>query len=154
MRRLYWQIYLSFIGILVLFGLLLAAAFTTASHDSRALDAVTAMTEELLPGPDASREELQRALTRLRGDLLVSATIWSAQLEPLASVGDELPRPDPGWNRSRFLPSRGAGFTLALVLSDGRFVTVRHHREAHAPASARSPRAGAPPGGRPRRPRR
>ena len=50
MRRLYWQVYLTFIGILLLFGVVLSLAFlVTPSDDRRGLDALARIAEELLP---------------------------------------------------------------------------------------------------------
>jgi signal transduction histidine kinase len=134
-KRLYWQVYLTFIVILLLFGLLVSLVFLAIpSDDRRGVDALARVAEELLPGPDASPETVASALDRIHEELHVSATVWGPGGARIASVGDELPRPDPSWSESRFIRSRGAGFTVALAFSDGRWVVLRHHRQAHASA--------------------
>ncbi len=129
MRRLYWQIYLTFIGILVLFGVLVSLAFWMAHHrDRRGLEALAAVAEEILPPPNEPPTEVSRVLERLAREFHISSTVWAPTGAPVASVGDPLPRPEMSWAGSRILPSRGEGFTLALLLSDGRWVVVRHGR--------------------------
>jgi signal transduction histidine kinase len=135
MKRLYWQVYLTFLGILLLFGLLLAVVFsTTSTDDGRGLDALARVAEELLPGPDASSIEMTSALERIHEELDVSATVWGRSGERIAAAGDELPRPASAWRESRFVHSRGAGFTVALAFSDGRWAVVRYHRRTPGPA--------------------
>jgi signal transduction histidine kinase len=135
MKRLYWQVYLTFLGILLLFGLLLSLAFlVTPSDDRRGLDALARVAEELLPGSDAPPQDVRMALERIYSELHVSAAVWRGSDELIASAGEELPRPQTHWRESRFIPSRGAGFTVAFPFSDGRWVVVRHHRQTHAPA--------------------
>lgn len=136
MKRLYWQVYFTFLGILLLFGLLLSlAVLTVPAEDRRGLDALARVAEELLPGADAPAQAVTASLERLNEDLHISATVWSDRGERVASVGEELPRPEPQWRESRFIRTRGGGLTVALAFSDGRWVVVRHRRQARASAS-------------------
>lgn len=133
MKRLYLQIYLTFVAILFLFGVLLGVAFLVVpSDEGRGLDALAKVAEQVLPDPSAPLEEVVALLTRLNEELDVSATVWSETGELVASAGDALPPPQPQWTESRFVPSRGAGLTVALALSDGRWVVARHRRQTHA----------------------
>ena len=51
-------------------------------------------------------------------------------------TGAALPAPSRIWTVSRVIPSLGRGFTVALRLSDGRWVVARHHRQIHGPGGA------------------
>jgi signal transduction histidine kinase len=128
MRRLYLHIYVTFLGILVLFGVLVSIASLlrpTSPHDLRMLDGVGAVLGEWLPGPDRSLEELQAAVARLGQLFPIDLAVRGADGTLLAAVGDPWPvlsagKPIGGWMRWR-----GAGPTVALALPDGRRVVVR-----------------------------
>ncbi len=136
MHRLYWQVYLSFVAILLLFGLLMSLAFfSVSSRDRRGIDALTTLAEAALPAAGASDSELLGALERLQETLHLSLAIWDDG-ERIAATGAPLPAPGQSWTVSRVIPSRGRGFTVALRLSDGRWVVARHHRQIHAPGGA------------------
>ena len=136
MHRLYWQVYLSFVAILLLFGVLISFAFfSVSSRDRRGIDALTTLAEAALPAASASDTELRAALERLQETLHLSLAIWDDG-ERIAATGAPLPAPGESWTVSRVIPSRGKGFTVALRLSDGRWVVARHHRQIHAPGGA------------------
>jgi signal transduction histidine kinase len=127
MRRLYLQVYLAFVGILLLFGLLMLAAWRLApasGDDVRALEGVAALASELLPA-HASPPEQQALLHRLAGPVGVDVTLWSAEGMPVAEVGPRLPFPGLSRRHSGWMPSRG-GPTGALRLSEGRWLVARH----------------------------
>ena len=68
MRRLYIQIYLAFVGIVVMFGILGSLLFLHRRGDpeeQRMLDGIASVVSELLPAADRPREELQRELGSL-----------------------------------------------------------------------------------------
>lgn len=137
MRRLYLQIYLSFVGILLLLLLLLSLTwFYLPPQDPFELDKLAAIADELLPpasdARDASREAAAAALGHLSDRIGVSLALFDARGRPMAAAGEALPRPDPRWPESRILPSRGRGLTMALRLADGRWLVVRHRQRAHA----------------------
>jgi signal transduction histidine kinase len=133
MRRLYVQIYLTVVGILLLLALLLSIAWLHRTpDDDGGLETVAALAEELLPRPDVPPSEVEARLGRLAAELHVSLSLSRADGTLVAAAGEPLPAPDPSWSASRFLPSRGRGLTLALRLSDGRFLVVRHHRGRRA----------------------
>ena len=133
MHRLYWQVYLSFVAILLLFGVLMSFAFFwVSSRDRRAVSALTTLAEAALPAASASDTEVQGALEQLQETLHLSLAVWGDG-ERIAATGVPLPAPDQSWTVSRVIPSRGRGFTVALRLSDGRWVVARHHRQVRAP---------------------
>lgn len=133
MRRLYLQIYLTFVGILLLFGILASIAwYVTAPNlqDRQALDGLGAVMGDVLPGPQQPQSALQAALQRLASQLPNHRfTVRSADGTLLASVGEPLAAPPADSRRSRWT---GFGPTLALRLPDARWLIVqRLHRQQH-----------------------
>ncbi len=132
MRRLYLQIYVAFLGILLLFGVLVSIAWllipTNPQHHPT-LDGIGAVLGELLPGPDQPVDELQAALARLGNFFPAHLTVRRADGALLAVVGPPLPAPPSDQTQSGWLRSWSAGPTIALLLPDGRSVVVRwlHH---------------------------
>src|SRR5262249_6027761 len=144
MRRLYLQIYLTFVGILLLFGVLVAITHSLSTTDAqswRTLDGVGALLGELLPGPERPMGELQAAVERpaarvprhptgaaverLAQRFPVPLTVRGADGALLAAVGVPLPAPPPTWTKSGWLHSLGVGPTIGVVLPDGRWVVAR-----------------------------
>ena len=126
MRRLYLQVYLAFVGVLVLFGALMLLAWRLApasGDDQQALDSVAALAAELLP-TDRARAEHEALLRRVAAPAGLDLTLWSAGGDPLAQVGPRLPFPgDRG--KSGWLRRRG-GPVGVLRLPDGRWLVARH----------------------------
>jgi signal transduction histidine kinase len=127
MRRLYLQVYLAFVAILVLFGLSVLVAWRlapTSGDDLQALEGVAALVSELLPA-GASPPEQEARLRRVAGPAGVDLTLWSAEGSPIAEVGPRLPFPGAERRRSGWMRSRG-GPMGALRLDDGRWLVARH----------------------------
>jgi signal transduction histidine kinase len=137
MRRLYLHIYVTFLGILVLFVVLVSIPsllIPTDSQDRRVLvDGLGAVLGEWLPGPDRPLDELQAAVERLGHLLPVHLTVREADGTLLAAVGDPLPAAPPGWTTGGRMRSRVTGPTVASSLPDGRRVVVRWLRP-HRPS--------------------
>jgi signal transduction histidine kinase len=133
MRRLYLHIYVTFLAILVLFGVLVSIAsllMPTDSQDPRLLvHGMGAVLGELLPGPDRPLDELQAAVDRLGHLLPVKLTVRGADGRLLAAVGDPLPVSSPTERKDGWIPRRGLGPTVVLSLPDGRQVQVRRLRQ-------------------------
>jgi signal transduction histidine kinase len=136
MRRLYLQIYLAFLGILLLFGVLVTvASLLIPLHPQEHLlfDGMGAVLSELLPGPQRPAHELQAAVEHLRHLLPIDLAVHNADGALLAAVGPPLPAPlpqhmAPGWMRAR----GAAAHTVTLALPDGRFVVARWQRPHRA----------------------
>lgn len=127
MRRLYLQIYGTFLGILLLFGLLASVAWWLRPSDpqEQALQGLGTLLSEMLPGPERPADELQAVLTRLAGLLPAHFTVRTGHGTVLAATGRPLPSPPPHWTRSGWMHVRGAGPVAALLLPDGRWVLTR-----------------------------
>ena len=135
MRRLYLQVYLTFLGILLLFGLLvsLTVYFTSARpQDQRTLDGVGVILGELLPDPDQPADQLQAALDRLGRLFPAHLTVRGTDGRLLASVGEPLPSPSSDKMNSHWMHVGKRGPTFAFLLRDGRWVIV-YWPHRHAP---------------------
>ena len=131
MRRLYLQVYLAFLGILVVFAVLSGALWFFLHDDDdgrRAFEGVAEILGKALPSPDRPVAELERALVRLHTQFGIDLKLSRTDGEPIAAAGEliEAP-PTEGWqHRDRH------NWTLSLRLPDGRLLTARHHRP-HGP---------------------
>jgi signal transduction histidine kinase len=135
MRRLYLQIYTAFLGILLLFGVLVTVAsllIPMHPQDHLRLDGVGVVLSELLPGPERPVDELQAAVERLGRLLPLHLAVHSADGTLLAAVGSPLPVPSPERLAGGWVRARGARPTVALALPDGRFVMARWQRPHRA----------------------
>ena len=127
MRRLYLQVYLAFVGILVLFGVLISLAWWLLPADMQtrgSLDGMSAVLGELLPAPERPLDELQRKVdwlaARFEADVAVRAPDGRLVVQSGAAVPGPPPdRTDSGWIRGAGAPA------VALHLADGRWVVAR-----------------------------
>ncbi len=122
-RRLYLQVYLAFVGILLLLGVLISLAWyfvPPSGRDLMLFDGIAALAAEVLPETDAPVAELQATLERLGNRFSAHLAVHDAQGRLLAPVGESLPAPSPERARSGWIHSRGAGGAAAFRLPDGR----------------------------------
>jgi signal transduction histidine kinase len=131
MRRLYLQVYLAFLGILVVFAVLSGALWFFLHDDDdgrRAFEGVAEILGKALPSPDRPVADLEQALARLHMQFGIDLTLSRTDGEPIAAAGEPIATPPTeGWQR------RGRrNWTLSLRLPDGRLLTARH-RHPHGP---------------------
>jgi signal transduction histidine kinase len=134
MRRLYLQIYLTFVGILLLFGLLVLIAWWLIpgdEQDHRSLDGMAALVGEVLPASGNATPELQAKVDRLAQQFNADITLRTAEGALLAHAGEPLPPASPARTASGWIRSPG-GPMIALRLPDGRWVLARWHRHHRA----------------------
>ena len=130
-RRLFLKIYLTMLGIVVLFGVLAAIGWWLTYDDAPQADlrrAIGTVIEEALPPSDAPRSELDATLARVGGDLGARITVFGPHGQLLGSLGEALPAPEElpvAW-RTR------AGHAFALPLADGRLILYRPNRDPHS----------------------
>ncbi len=126
MRRFYLQVYLAFLGILVVFAVLSGTLWFFLHDDDdgrRKFEGVAEILGKALPGPDRPVAELEQALGRLHRQFGIDLKLSRTDGEPIAAAGEPIigAPPTEGWQR------RGRRhWTLSLRLPDGRLLTARH----------------------------
>ena len=107
MRRLYLQVYLAFVAILVVFGVLVGLAWHHGGlvvDDQGTLDGAGALIAERLPAA-ADPAAQDAALAALALKLRIHLTLWSDDGRVLAWAGERLPYPGPGAPSARCWPA-------------------------------------------------
>ncbi len=129
MRRLYLQIYLTAVCIMILFGILVSVAWWLSplrQDEDRLCEGIGTTLADILPGPNRPATELQAALDRLAARLPFDLTVRSGNGELLAAVGDPLPGPDAHHPRSGMIHPSQRGAMAAFLLPDGRWLVARY----------------------------
>jgi signal transduction histidine kinase len=133
MRRFYLQVYAAFLGIALLFGLLMWGLWSLRpANDAQQgmLEGMAALVTDALPAGPA--EATQAKLAELAGKFRAELTLRSRDGALLAAVGEELPGPPVGQETSGWLRPGGRGPTVALHLPDGRWLIARR-AHSHRP---------------------
>ena len=128
MRRLYLQIYVTFLGILLLFGLLLSVAFYLRPSDPnyrRSLDGIASLLSEVLPAPERPLDELEAQVARFGRLFPLQITVRDQDGTLLAVTRKPLPAPPTEQTQSGLVRLGRRRPIWAFRLSDGRWVSVR-----------------------------
>lgn len=127
MRHLYLRIYLAFVGVLVIFMLLMSLAWWTLRDDDerRSLDTIALLVSGALPPSSAPRDELQSAINQLAQQTTTQITLRAADGTLLVHAGDALPAPPAGLQQSGFRHLQGVGHVALLHLPDGRWIVAK-----------------------------
>ncbi|HUM15709.1 MAG TPA: HAMP domain-containing sensor histidine kinase [Candidatus Nitrosotalea sp.] len=135
MRRLYLRIHAAVLASLVAFALvagLLWHLLGEGGPGRYAFEVAGVLAQNALPPVDAPAVEQQAALERLAANLRADVGLFAADWTPLAHVGQAVPAPDPGRERSGWM--RGWGRPTGVVhLRDGRWL-VASVRPEHRPS--------------------
>jgi len=136
MRRLYLQIYLTIIAILVIVFIAVGAVWRISfmSRFDRAMEVASDFVENELPPPSAPRGDLQRAVEELRRHLGADVSLYGVDDRLLASAGRPIPasrldRPGQGWRAGP------AGPSWVVHVNDGRALIVRLPRTPMRPGA-------------------
>ena len=127
MRRLYLQIYLTFLGVILLFAVLATVAWWSTrdqSDNAQLLHGIGGVLSELLP-PHSNPERVQSVLERLGKQFDVRITLRTDDGELIGAYGKPLPPPPPDRRRSGWMRGPGPGPTFAIALPDRRWAIVR-----------------------------
>lgn len=130
-RHLYLQIWLAFLGILLVFAVLMAALWWTLPDDHGGppfADSVSSLVAEAL-GPDSeSPDAVQARLGRIAAAFPGRITVLDRNEAVLAHKGEVLPVPEPGHPPRGVHHLRGVGPVFVMRLDDGRQVLVHVDR--------------------------
>lgn len=126
-RRLFVQIYLSFLGVSLLTLVAGAVAVRAAVYRTvsvpRSVRVATDVLLQTLPDPSQAPAEFRDGVVRLARRLGVQGSVWTAEGRLLARVGDTLPAPPAGCPTPWM--ATGAGHVgLCFQLPSGRWVAV------------------------------
>lgn len=126
-RRLFVQIYLSFLGVaaltLVATGLSLTWAAGQLVGAPKTLARVAELVLETLPDPMSAPEGFRTGVVRSARRLGLHASVWSESGRLLVRVGDAMPAPPGGCARTVVRSSGGAP-GLCVQVPDGRWVAL------------------------------
>lgn len=122
-NRLYIRIYVAVLVSIVVAALLFAWAWrlnTESRQIGPNLESFAAIAADVLPPADADNATQQEALERWRNRMRADLTLYSAQREPIASVGRPLPPLAPTQTASGWLD--GGPPVFAVRLPDDRWL--------------------------------
>lgn len=131
MRRLAFQVYLTVVGVLLIFAVLVSVVWVIHPAETwqrHLTDALGATVAELLPAPDRPLEELEARVEGLAARLGVDIGVYDAEGRPLAAAGESITALGPRRHERDWILHRGRDVSLTLDLPDGRvFVARRRH---------------------------
>jgi two-component system, OmpR family, sensor histidine kinase RstB len=136
MHRLYLRIYLAVLASLAAFALVsgfLWRQLGDAGPAGHAFDVAGTLAQNVLPPAGAPGAEQQAALNKLAANLGADVALFAADRTRLAAVGDPLPAPDTGRERSGWLRRWGGPPAGAIHLPDGRWLVARAQHDRHRP---------------------
>ncbi len=125
MKRLYVQLYLTVVASLVVFAILAAWMWRFIGQYApppQAYELVGDVVAGTLPPPQAPLHAQQDALERLSAQGRIALTLYDADGEAIAFVGERLPLPPPDLRRRRWWFTDGI---VLLALPDGRALAAR-----------------------------
>lgn len=141
-RRLFLQVYLTFVVIVVLFGFLVSIAWWLVRDtrpDPDLYRGLGAVLMQVLPPPEAPQGALDQSLARLGKSLDSRITLRDRYGALLGHFGKPLPLPPSGGKAGRhsggWHEGRRHGPVFSFPLPDGRLAQLRPEQpHAHAPA--------------------
>ncbi|MFI5314561.1 MAG: ATP-binding protein [Myxococcota bacterium] len=137
MRRLYLQIYLTVLAIVLVFAVLLATSWSlfgpSRAEQQRFVATAANVLARSLPPADAPAASQQAAVAELARDLDARLTLRDASGSLLGHVGDELPAPSSELLEGTALSARPPAM-FALRLPDGRTLSSSRSHQPVATA--------------------
>ncbi len=126
-RRLYFHIYLGFLGITVLvIAISAGVAWHFQPHEvPPQIAAMAELVGQSLPAADRPAAELEQAVAERAGHMGLHLSVWDAAGQRLAFAGEPLPPPPAGAGATTWLPHvHSVGTGVAVRLADGRWLGV------------------------------
>ena len=136
MHRLYLRIYLAVLASLAAFAFVSGALWRQLGDGGpagHAFEVAGTLAQNVLPPANAPGAEQQAALDKLAANLGADVALFAADRTRLAAVGDPLPTPDTGRERSGWLRRWGGPPAGAIHLPDGRWLVARARHDRHRP---------------------
>ena len=133
---LYLRIYLAVLASLAVFAFaagMMWRQMGDAGPAGQAFALAATFAQNILPPADSDAAGQQAALDKLAANLGADATLFSASLRPLATVGALLPAPEPGRESSGWVHQVKGPPVWVLKLPDGRWLVARLQRERAHP---------------------
>ncbi len=133
---LYLRIYLAVLASLAVFALAAGMLWRQMGDSGPAGQAFTlaaTFAQNILPAAQSDAASQQAALDKLAANLGADATLYSAALRPLATVGAPLPAPEAGRDSSGWVHQMKGPPVWVLKLPDGRWLVARLQRERPHP---------------------
>ncbi|UUZ56992.1 hypothetical protein LP419_20035 [Massilia sp. H-1] len=121
-QRLYVRIYAALLASLVALGCMFAVVHWIYDNDQsrNGFDTFAEVASEVLPPPEATRQEQRRALMRWRQKVRANMALYTADGELIAGAGPVFPPLPP--NQTTNGRIEGGHGALALKLQDGRWL--------------------------------
>ena len=136
MHRLYLRIYVAVLASLAAFALVsgfLWRQLGDAGPAGHAFALAGTLAQNVLPPAGAPAAAQQAALEKIAANLGADVALFAADRARLAAVGDPLPAPDTGRERSGWLRRWGVSPAGAIHLPDGRWLVARARHDRHRP---------------------
>ncbi len=130
MQRLYLQVYLAFLGIVLVLGLVVSALWWAGGPrgpHGDLLEGLAGLVADALPRADGPLTDLQTKVAELARRFRADVTVRGPDGALLAAAGPPLPTPPPGLAGSGWFHA-GRRPAVALRLPDGRWVLARGDR--------------------------
>ena len=125
MSKLYFRVYLYFLVIMLVFGIVAAVGWLAQAHDNRRLERIDAMGRLAARSLPQGGTELATALERLADDFHVGLALYRPDMTLIASAGAPRPsRPERGQAKSGWHHS-DTGHMLMFPLPDSRWLSVQ-----------------------------
>ena len=135
MRRLYFRIYLALLASLAMFALIAGLLWRTLADSGSAGQAgelAATLARNVLPPAGAPSSQQQSVLQQVLGGMRADVTLFSERGTLIAQVGDAVPAPEEGKEKSGWVRRWDGAPAWALSLGDGRWLVARvPHEHAH-----------------------
>ena len=130
MSKLYLHIYLHFVAVIVVFGVVVAIGWLFHTHERDHQDRFEAMGRLIADSLPESDADLPAVLTSLADDFRVDLALYRANRVLVASAGRPTPPPpEHGRDHSGWHHRAAGGPVLQFRLPDGRWLSARVPRE-------------------------
>ena len=133
MNRLYFRVYLHFVAIIVVFGIVVATGWMAHDRDDDhrySLDSMARYAAQILPEDE---DALRVVLGQLADEFRIRLALYRADRTLIASAGTPLPPPPGPEQRSGGWQHHGEHPVFLLRLPDGRWLSAHLRKHSRGP---------------------